>query len=192
MHDIIDFMLNRRSSLSRDIGGPGPDDGELATILKIASRVPDHGKLNPWRFIVIRGDARLDFGKILGRVYEVAVKSPDADKRRAEEQRFAKAPVIVAVVAKNIIHIKIPHWEQILSAGAVCQNLLLAANALGYSAQWTSDWLAYDKQVLKALGLEDGEQIAGYIYLGMAAQKLEDRPRPPLDEIVSYWDGDEV
>jgi nitroreductase len=192
MSEVIDFLLERRSALSKDIKAPGPGDEQLETILKIASRVPDHGKLAPWRFIVIRGDARMAFGQVLASAYENAVAEPDESRKRAEAQRFAMAPVIVAVVSREVIHIKIPHWEQILSTGAVCQNLLLAANALGFAAQWTSDWLAYDDQVLAALGLVEGEKIAGFVYLGSTDEKLEDRRRPALEDIVTYWSGDEA
>ncbi len=192
MQDVIDFLLERRSSLSKDIKAPGPDAAQLETILKIASRVPDHGKLAPWRFIVFQGRARLDFGKVLAAAYEKAVAEPDDERKAAEEQRFAKAPVVIAVVSRDIVHIKIPRWEQILSTGAVCQNMLLAANAMGFAAQWTTDWLSYNDEVLAALGLEDGEQIAGYIYIGSVDEKLEERRRPDLKDIVSYWTGDEA
>jgi len=192
MQSVIDFLLERRSALSKDIKAPGPDEAGLATILKAASRVPDHGKLAPWRFIVIKGPARAAFGAVLAEAYEQAVAKPEAEHREAEEQRFAAVPVIVAVVSKNIMHIKIPHWEQILSTGAVCQNMLIAANAMGFAAQWTTDWLSYNEDVLKALGLEEGEQIAGYIYLGSTDEKLEDRRRPALSDIVTYWSGNEA
>lgn len=190
---VIEFLQNRRSSLSKDIKAPGPDDAQLETILTIASRVPDHGKLAPWRFIVIKdAAARRAFGKVLAAAYENSVAEADGVRREVEERRFASAPVIVAVISKEIIHIKIPHWEQILSTGAVCQNLLLAANAMGFAAQWTSDWLAYNDQVLKSLGLAEGEKVAGYIYIGSVDEKLEERRRPALEDIVTYWSADEA
>ncbi len=192
MQDMIDFLLERRSSLVKDIRAPGPDAAQLETILKVASRVPDHGKLAPWRFIVFQGRARLDFGKVLATAYEKTVAEPDDEHKAAEQRRFARAPVIIAVVSRHIVHIKIPHWEQILSAGAVCQNMLLAANAIGFAAQWTTDWLSYNDEVLGALGLEDGEQIAGYIYMGTVEEKLEERRRPDLRDIVTYWRADEA
>lgn len=187
MNPTIDLLLKRRSSLTRDILEPGPRPEELETILTIGARVPDHGKLAPWRFIVVEGEGKARLSEILMRSYEKAAPEPETRRREAEGKRFSSVPVIIFVVSKNIPHIKIPHWEQILSSGAVCQNLLIAANALGYGAQWTTDWLSYDRNVLKEMGLEEGEQIAGVISIGTPKDVLEDRPRPSLDKIVTRF-----
>lgn len=187
MNPTIDLLLKRRSALTRDIKAPGPGADELNTILTIGARVPDHGKLAPWRFVVVEGDAKAKLAEVLVAAYDKAAPEPEARRREAEARRFADVPVIIFVVSKNVPHIKIPHWEQILSSGAVCQNMLVAANAMGYAAQWTSDWLSYDRNVLDALGLEESEQIAGVISIGTTDEVLEDRPRPSLDDIVIRW-----
>lgn len=189
MNPTLELLLTRRSALTHEITAPGPQPAELETILTIGARVPDHGKLAPWRFIVVEGDSRAKLGQVLTEAYDQAAPEPEARRRAAEGRRFADVPVIIFVVSKDIHHVKIPHWEQILSTGAVCQNMLIAAQALGYAAQWTSDWLSYDRNVLDALGLGEGEQIAGVISIGTSPDKLEERPRPVLADIVTRWPG---
>lgn len=165
--------------------GPGPSKEQLALILKAAARVPDHGKLFPWRFIVFEGEGRARMGVVLAD----AQKALGADEKTIalERERFLRAPVVVGVVSRVTPGIKIPEWEQMLSAGAVCQNMLVAAHALGFVANWITEWCAYDANVAKALGLSAGERVAGFIYIGTSAVTLEDRPRPEMDEIVRWF-----
>lgn len=185
MPDALDLLATRRSSRVIDLAAPGPSDAELDTILTIAARVPDHGKLAPWRFIVIAGEARARTGAALADA--LAAADPAASERRIAEERgrFLRAPVVVAVVSRAAPHVKIPEYEQLLSAAASCQNMLLAAAALGYGATWLTEWPAYDAGARAALGLSAHERIAGFIYIGTPAQRLEDRPRPDLADIVT-------
>jgi len=165
--------------------GPGPDKSQLDQILQAAARTPDHGKLFPWRFIVFEGDGRARMGTVLAE----AQKAFGADEKTLamERERFLRAPVVVGVVSRVTPGIKIPEWEQMLSAGAVCQNMLLAAHSLGFVANWLTEWCAYDADVAGALGLKDGERIAGFVYIGTSAVTLEERPRPKMDEIVEWF-----
>lgn len=187
MPDAIDLLLTRRSTRILDFAEPGPSPDELTTLLTIASRVPDHGKLAPWRFILLQGDGRARAGAALAQVLER--KEPDAGEKRLglERERFTRAPVVVLVVSRAAPHVKIPEWEQVLSSAACAQNLLVGAAALGYGATWLTEWPAYDADARAALGLSEAERIIGFVYVGTAVQKLEDRPRPPLDEIVTYF-----
>jgi len=185
--DTIDLLLKRRSVLANNMTGPGPTPDQLDTILRAGARVPDHGKLAPWRFIVFEGEARASFGEVLAQAFRAA--NPDAAEARveAEQDRFTRAPVVVAVVSKVMAHPKIPEWEQVLSAGAVCQTMLVAAAAMGLAGQWITEWYAYDDDVVRALDLADGEKIAGYLYFGTAREAPDERARPDLDTIVTRW-----
>lgn len=187
MPDAIDLLLTRRSTRILDFAEPGPDPQELETLLTIAARVPDHGKLAPWRFIVLKGDGRARAGAALANV--LAQKEPDAgEKRMADElKRFERAPLVIVVVSRAAPHVKIPEFEQLLSSAACAQNLLVAAAALGYGATWLTEWPAYDAEARAALGLSEAERITGFVYVGTALQKLEDRPRPALDTVVTYF-----
>ncbi|MBA4788965.1 MAG: nitroreductase [Rhizobiales bacterium] len=187
MPDAIDLLLTRRSTRILDFAEPGPSAAELTTLLTIASRVPDHGKLAPWRFVVFQGEGRARAGAALADV--LARKEPDAGEKRLtlERERFTRAPLVVLVVSRAAPHVKIPEWEQVLSSAACAQNLLVGAAALGYGATWLTEWPAYDAEARAALGLSEAERIIGFVYVGTATQKLEDRPRPPLDEIVTYF-----
>ena len=149
--------------------------------------MPDHGKLTPWRFIVFEGDARLKAGETIAEVFRD--KRPDAtpDQVELERNRLARAPLVIAVVSRAGPHAKIPEWEQVLSAGAAATSLVIAAHALGFAASWLTEWYAYDRRVLDALGVQPEEKIAGFVHIGRPAQAAEDRPRPPLDEIVTRF-----
>jgi nitroreductase len=186
MNDTIALLKRRRSVPPAIMTGPGPTQEELTTILTVASRVPDHGKLAPWRFVVFQGDARERAGRIaLGIRLE---DEPDVDEaaRAEERRRFARAPLVVGVVSRATPHAKIPEWEQVLSAGAVCMNLIVAARALDFSATWLTGWPAYDARFRAAIGLAEHEKIAGFIHIGRAVS-VEDRPRPPLTDIVTAF-----
>jgi nitroreductase len=183
----LDLLLSRRSGSAKAMTEPGPSVAQLQQILAVAARTPDHGKLFPWRFIVFEGDARRRMGELL--VECLLSSEPQALPERIEMERgrFLRAPVVIGVVSRVREAIPIPEWEQILSAGAACQNLVLAAHALGYVANWITEWPAYNPQVKERLGLKPGERIAGFIYVGTSAIALEERLRPALDKIVTRF-----
>jgi nitroreductase len=181
----LDLLLSRRSGSAKAMSEPGPSQEQLAAILKAGARAPDHGKLFPWRFIVFEGDGRERFGQMLGNILEA-----EGERERQideERKRFLRAPVVVGVISAARELIKIPLWEQELSAGAVCQNLLIAAHASGFVANWITEWYAYHPKVKERLGLKPGERVAGFIYIGTSTVELEERPRPEMDKIVSYY-----
>ncbi|WP_281977413.1 nitroreductase family protein [Pseudorhizobium flavum] len=182
---LVDYLRNRHSTPVAQIGEPGPSTSELESILAFASRVPDHGKLAPWRFIVYRGDERVRLGEVFLSLQKQSGELEEA-ARDAERNRFLRAPVVVGVVSTAAPHAKIPEWEQVLSAGAVCLNMLMAANAHGYVANWRTEWIAYDDHALAALGVKQGERVAGFIHIGSSDFPVPDRPRPDLDSIVTY------
>jgi nitroreductase len=187
MPDALDLLKTRRSFKAVELLGPGPSAAEIDTLLTVASRVPDHGKLAPWRFIVFEGEARRAAGDAIAAAF--ATKYPDAkpEQVEAERGRLSRAPLVIAVVSRAAPHVKIPEWEQVLSAGAAAMNLVAAAHALGYGANWITEWYAYDRAVLDALGLLPHERIAGFIHIGRPPGPPEDRPRPPLDEIATRF-----
>ena len=187
MTETIDLLLKRRSVSPVALSGPGPSAQELETLLKIASRVPDHGKLAPWRFIIFEGAAREKASAIIVARFSHKNPSAPAEVVEAERMRFLRAPLIIGVVSTAAPHPKIPEWEQVLSAGAVCMNLVIAAQAMGYAGSWLSNWLSYDAQVLEAFGVKPHEKIAGFIHLGRATTVPEDRPRPDLASIVTHF-----
>jgi len=189
MPDALELLKTRRSVKPIEMTGPGPDDAGIKTLLTIASRVPDHGKLAPWRFIVFSGDARRAAGERIAAVFAAANPGATADQLAFESGRFARAPLVIAVVSRAAPHVKIPEWEQQLSAGAACMNLVTAAHAIGYVASWLSEWPAYDRAAMTALGLAEQERIAGFVYIGNATKAPEDRERPKLDAIVTHFDG---
>jgi len=176
--DTLTLLTRRRSTPAIGLSEPGPDASQVEHLLGIAARVPDHGKLAPWRFILFEGEARSSFGTILGKVWAVKNADSTPDQTRFEQQRFQRAPLVIAVISTVIEQHKVPLWEQELSAGAVCQNLLIAASAMGFGAQWLTEWYAYDPDIKDALGLRSGERIAGYIYIGTANEDVMERPRP--------------
>jgi nitroreductase len=183
----LELLKTRRSMKPVELVGPGPTPAEIETLLTVASRVPDHGKLIPWRFIVFEGQARLNAGAAIESVFRE--KYPDAKSEQVayERNRLARAPLVIAVVSRAGPHVKIPEWEQVLSAGAAAMSLVLAAHAMGYAANWITEWYAYDRRVLDALGLAANEKIAGFIHIGRPAKPPEDRPRPPLDQIATRF-----
>lgn len=156
-------------------------------MLTAAARVPDHGKLVPWRFILIEGEARQRMGEVLVKAFLADNPGADEEKVAVERERFSNAPLVVAVVSRVVPHVKIPEWEQVLSAGAVCMNLLNAATALGYGASWLSGWACFDRRVLDALGLGPTERMAGFVHIGTAKEKPTDRDRPNLADIVTRF-----
>jgi nitroreductase len=178
--EMLQRLALRRSASALTLTAPGPSPAEVDRLLGLAARVPDHGKLFPWRFIVIEGDAKRD---LVGALEILAAARPDAPKAQAALGKLSTPPVSVAVVSR-VTEGKIPEWEQVLSAGAVCMNLLLAADALGYGANWITDWYAYDPGALALLGVEAGERIAGFIHLGAPSEDPRERVRPQMADLV--------
>jgi nitroreductase len=187
MSDTISLLQTRRSVKPIDLLGPAPSPDDIETMLTIAARVPDHGKLAPWRFIVFEGEARLAAGAIVADVFKAANPQATADQIAFERSRLARAPLVIAVVSRAAPHVKIPEWEQQLSAGAVCMVLVVAANALGFATSWITEWYAYDRSVLARLGLAPHEHIAGFVHIGRPRLKPEDRDRPRLADLVTRW-----
>jgi nitroreductase len=187
MQSAIELLKIRRSVKPREMNGPGPSPAELDTILTVASRVPDHGKLTPWRFIVFEGDARVRAGEVIAQVF--ARKNPQATSTEieTEKRRLMDAPLVIGVVSLTKPHPKIPPWEQELSAGASAMNIVTAATALGYGASWLTGWIAFDRDVLGGLGLKAEEKLAGFIHIGTPSKPSEDRPRPALRDIVTRF-----
>ena len=187
MPDALQLLKTRRSVKPMELSGPAPTSADIDTMLTIASRVPDHGKLAPWRFIVFEGDARAAAGKPIAAAFAAAHPDATPEQLAFEANRLARAPLVIAVVSRAGPHVKIPEWEQQLSAGASTMNLLLAAYALGYAASWITEWYAYDRAVLDAFGLSANERIAGFVHIGKPAKPPEDRDRPKLDTIVTRY-----
>jgi nitroreductase len=187
--DTLALLEQRRSAKWAQLKAPGPSPAELERMLAIASRVPDHGKLSPWRFIVIEGRSRRSFGDLIADAWRSREPGAAPPERLAiERARFADVPCVAVLVSRAAEHPKIPVWEQELSAGAVGMTLLIAACAMGYSAAWNTGWFAYDREVMSALGLGGNERIAGIIGIGTAGEAPE-RTRPLLKEIVTRWEG---
>lgn len=184
--DTLDLLLSRRSGSAKAMMGPGPTPEELHTILTAAARVPDHGKLFPWRFIVFEGDARARFGEVLAECLK-ATEPANEERLAMERGRFLRAPIVVGVISRVREGIPIPVWEQELSAGAGCQTMLIAAHSLGYVASWITEWPAFNPLVAEKLDLKAGERVAGFIYIGKPALPLEERIRPDLDKIVTRY-----
>ena len=180
------LLRSRRSARPRDLVEPGPDAAQLRDILSLAMRVPDHGKLQPWRFVHVPRDRRDGFAELLDRAYRVDHPQPGRLELEANA-RFARqaAELIVALFSPTEGH-KIPVWEQQLSCGAACFNLELAAIASGFAAGWVTGWAAYSPAVLEAFGTPP-ERIAGFLFLGTAGRVLEERPRPAYESVVSEW-----
>jgi len=189
MPDALDLLKTRRSVKPMELGGPAPSAAEIETLLTIAARVPDHGKLAPWRFILFEGEARLKAGETISSVFRADRADATPDQIDFERKRLARAPLVVAVVSRAGPHVKIPEWEQQLSAGAAAMNLVNAAYALGFAASWITEWYAYDRRVLDALGLSPNERIAGFVHIGRPAKPPEERDRPKLADIVTRFGG---
>lgn len=183
----LDHLLTRRSVSANSLGPPGPDAAELTQILTVAARVPDHKKLVPWRFMLFQGAARDAFGTVLAQACQAEDPNAGAFRLETEAKRFLRAPLVIAVISRLTKPSVVPEWEQVLSAGAACQNLIMAATALGFGAQWITEWYAYNETVRKALQLAENERVAGFVYIGTAKEKPEERDRPVLADIITSW-----
>lgn len=187
--DAMELLLSRRSVRVKagDLTSPAPDADQLEQMLSAAARVPDHGMLCPFYFLVFEGDARAKAGDIFARHCGGKDKAKGASEERV---RFMRAPLVIGVIHRKRMG-KNPRWEQLMSAGAACQNLVIAANALGFGAQWLTDWFAYDADVCAELGLDEHDTVAGFIYIGTPADQPQARERPDLSNIVNHWgDGE--
>lgn len=182
------LLASRRSGKPRDMVAPGPSDAELRKILESAMRVPDHGKLAPWRFAIVPADRREAFAALLERAYRADKPEPGRLELEAIRQFAHQAPTLVVALSKPNEGSHIPRWEQELSAGALCMNLLVAAHAAGYVGGWLTGWAAYSPMVRDAFGQAD-EKVAGFIFMGSPSRPLDERPRPEYERIVSVWDG---
>ncbi|WP_454746068.1 nitroreductase family protein [Ciceribacter selenitireducens] len=187
---LIDYLAVRRSVPAFQMCEPGPSTAEIEQILTLAVRVPDHGKLAPWRFVVYRGGERARIGEAL--LAMALEKNPELSEEMigVERARFTRAPVVIGVISTAGPHVKILEWEQLMSAGAVCLNLLMAANAHGYVANWLTEWFAYDEKAHPLLGIRPGEKVAGFIHVGSTTFPVTERPRPALSDVVT-WVGSE-
>jgi len=182
--NLVETLLKRRSASAKAMGGDAIPIDDVKTMLAAAMRVPDHGKLNPWWFITFEGDARAEFGEIIKAAWAKREAQATPEKLADEAKRFLRAPLVIAVISSPRESL-IPVWEQVLSAGAACHNLCLAANALGYGANWLTEWYAYDPAVRDALKLAPHENVAGFIYVGTPTKAPEERDRPTYGAIVN-------
>ena len=188
--ETIDLLLKRRSAKPAMLAAPGPTSEQLTTILTAATRVPDHKKLEPWRFIVFEGEARATFGRVLLKACLAEEKeTPTAGRLEMERMRLLRSPTVIAVISRATPNPAAPEWEQVLSCGAACFNLCLAATALGFGTCWITEWYAYSPGVRAALKLAANERIAGFVYIGTAKERQPERERPLLAKVVSRWTG---
>ena len=184
---LLSHLQNRRSVPSLNLVGERPDDEKVAAMLEIAARVPDHGKLAPWRFIVYPQNAGADIGAYLSELWGDENEEASEDRLELEKIRFTRAPLVIGVVSCPIEGHKIPVWEQELSAGAVCLNLIHAAYGFGYIGQWLTEWYTFHEGAACHLGAGEGERFAGFIHIGTPAIEPSERPRPVINDITTIW-----
>jgi len=187
----LSLLGTRRSGRPRDLIAPGPNEGELEQILAAAMRTPDHGKLHPWRFVHVAGGERDAFAALLQAAYRIDNQEPGRLEIEAADRFARQAPELIVALSSPTLDHKIPVWEQQLSCGAACMNLVLATHALGYAAGWVTGWAAYSPAVLAAFGAPP-ERIAGFLFLGTAGAEPEERLRPDPGEVVSEWNPPEI
>ncbi len=185
MTSLTEYMKSRRSALSMTLEEPGPSSAEINTILEIASRVPDHGKLAPWRFVLWTPEARKNMHGKLTDLLKSKPEMEDAAKKQQGTDKLLHAPCVLGVISTAQEHPKIPIWEQHLSTGAVCMNALIAANSLGYEAQWLTAWYVYEHDADEILGLDEGERVAGILHVGSSPVSKNERPRPDIDSLFT-------
>ncbi len=183
--EVLAFLARRRSASALSLAAPGPSSEQLNDLLTLAARTPDHGKLAPWRFIVLAGEGKAAFA---ARLEALAAGRPDCPKLIAKLGKLKAPPLGVAVVSRTAPG-DIPEWEQLMSAGAVCTTLLYAATAMGYGANWITDWYAYDAEARPLLGLVEGERVAGFVFIGTASEPPQERVRPDVAALTSFWTG---
>ena len=182
--ETLALLARRRSSSPQTLAAPAPSGKELQDLLRLAARVPDHGKLFPWRFVLVEGAAKTE---LAARYEALAKERPDPEKAAGVLFKL-KTPPLAVVVVSRVVDGPIPAWEQLLSAGACCQNLVLAATAMGYGANWITDWYSYDPRATALLGLESNERVAGVVLIGTPTEAPLERVRPDIDSITSVWE----
>ena len=186
---IIDFLSTRSSAPIPELREPAPTEQEIETMLKIASRVPDHGRLAPWRFILYRGEARHAVGRLLADLAEKLEGPLPEARRRKELERFSRAPLVIGVISSPRDNPKIPQWEMFLSGGAAAMSLVIAANALGYGTNWITNWYSDLEEGRHLLGLSPRERVVGFVHVGSFSAPAPERPRPELSKLVSEYSG---
>ncbi len=182
--EALKLLALRRSCVARDLCEPGPTASELDELIRIAARVPDHGKLGPWRFFIFEGQARYRFGLEIAHIFQKKNSAASEDRVLFERNRLMRAPTVVCITSNVAPEQKPPVWEQQLSAGAACQTMLIAATAMGYGAQWLTEWYSYDRDVDRVLRLGDNERVAGFLYLGTAPGESKERQRAKWEDRV--------
>ncbi|GMU43893.1 MAG: nitroreductase [Xanthomonadales bacterium] len=183
----LQLLNTRHSTPAKALGPPAPEGTELHALIEAAARVPDHGRLRPWRLLEIRRETGLDLGRRLVALREARGETLDETTRHKDLHRFAHAPLVLVVIARIAPGHKIPEVEQLLSAGALAQNLLLGAHALGYAAQWLTGWPAHDADVAPLLGLHEHERIIAFVHVGTPTAIMPDRERPAAGELLRVW-----
>jgi nitroreductase len=186
---IIEFMLARKSAPIVELSAPGPEDGEIETMIRIASRVPDHGRLAPWRFILYRGEACRRIGEALAELAESREGPLNEARREQERMRFSRAPLVIGVVSVPRESVKIPEWEMFLSGGMAAMNLIIAANGLGYGANLITNWYSDTPEGRRLLGLAPHEKVVGFVHVGRHSGEVLERPRPDPATLVSEYSG---
>jgi nitroreductase len=186
---IIEFMLQRKSAPIPELRAPGPSDEEIGTIIRIASRVPDHGRLAPWRFILYRGAARDRIGEKLADLAERREGPLNDARREKERMRFSQAPLVIGVVSSPKENPKIPQWEMFLSGGAAAMNLMIAANGLGYGTNMVTNWYSDDEEGRRLLGLAPHERVIGFVHIGTVSSEILERPRPEVSALYADYSG---
>jgi len=186
---VLDFMLARKSVPISELKEPGPGDAEIGTMLKVASRVPDHGRLAPWRFVLYRGAARHKVGELLAARAEAREGPLNEARRQQELTRFSRAPLVIGIVHTPRDNPKIPQWEMLLSGAAAAMNLVIAANAMGYGTNWITNWYSDDEEGRRILGLAPEERVIGFVHIGSYDADVQERPRPDVAALVSDYAG---
>jgi nitroreductase len=181
--EVLRFLARRRSASALTLRAPGPSREQLEVLLSLATRAPDHGKLAPWRFVILEGEGKAAF---ISALEAIAAAREDGHKALAKLGKIRVPPLTVAVIS-HYTEGEIPEWEQRLSAAAVCTILIIAAQALGFGANWITDWYAYDEAANALLGLTEGEKVAGFVHIGTPAEDPQERVRPDLAPLVSRW-----
>jgi nitroreductase len=186
---IIDFMLARGSAPIHELKEPGPGDEEIALMLRVATRVPDHGRLEPWRFILYRGRARFEIGEALAELVDTVEGPQPEGRKQKERERFSRAPLVIGVVSSPKPNAKIPQWEMFLSGAAAAMSLLIAANGLGYGANWITNWYADVPEGRRLLGLAPHERVIGFVHIGSYEGPPPERPRPDVAKLYADYSG---
>lgn len=182
---LLDILARRRSTPAQALGLPGPSPGQVRGIIALGARSPDHGKLAPWRFVIIDPGPK---AALVARLEALAARRPNPEQAAAKLAKLAAAPATILVISRPVESPKAPEWEQVLSSGAVCAIMLLAAAGMGFGANWITDWYSYDPEAKALLGLEPGEKVAGFIHLGTPRDTPLERARPDVDSLISRLD----